>query len=205
MILVQLLMLSKNDENNKAVLATLALMLLSLSVASSIAISAPYYASAQGVTGQGGGNATNATMTGAGNATNATMTGAGNATNATMTGAGNATNATMTGAGNATNATMTGAGNATTSVSMVPGASTLTTDAFSPNPIQVSVGSTVTWTNNDAQAHTVNSGNSPTQSGLFNSPIMAPQATFEYTFTEAGEVPYFCILHPNMVGTVSVS
>jgi plastocyanin len=194
MILVQLLMLSKNDENNKAVLATLALMLLSLSVASSIAISAPYYASAQGVTGQGGGNATNATMTGAGNATNATMTGAGNATNATMTGAGNATNATMT-----------GAGNATTSVSMVPGASTLTTDAFSPNPIQVSVGSTVTWTNNDAQAHTVNSGNSPTQSGLFNSPIMAPQATFEYTFTEAGEVPYFCILHPNMVGTVSVS
>jgi plastocyanin len=183
MILVQLLMLSKNDENNKAVLATLALMLLSLSVASSIAISAPYYASAQGVTGQGGGNATNATMTGAGNATNATMTGAGNATNATMT----------------------GAGNATTSVSMVPGASTLTTDAFSPNPIQVSVGSTVTWTNNDAQAHTVNSGNSPTQSGLFNSPIMAPQATFEYTFTEAGEVPYFCILHPNMVGTVSVS
>src|SRR5215210_7364378 len=187
-------MLSKNDENNKAVLATLALMLLSLSVASSIAISAPHYAIAQGVTGQAGGNATNATMTGAGNATNATMTGAGNATNATMTGAGNATNATMT-----------GAGNATTSVSMVPGASTLTTDAFSPNPIQVSVGSTVTWTNNDAQAHTVNSGNSPTQSGLFNSPIMAPQATFEYTFTEAGEVPYFCILHPNMVGTVSVS
>src|SRR5215217_5841174 len=165
-------MLSKNDENNKVVLATLALMLLSLSVASSIAISAPYSASAQGVTGQGGGYATNATMTGAGNATNATMT---------------------------------GAGNATTSVSMVPGASTLTTDAFSPNPIQVSVGSTVTWTNNDAQAHTVNSGNSPTQSGLFNSPIMAPQATFEYTFTEAGEVPYFCILHPNMVGTVSVS
>ena len=103
-------------------------------------------------------------MTGAGNATNATMTGAGNATNATMTGAGNATNATMTGAGNATNATMTGAGNATTSVSMGPGSSTLTTDAFSPNPIEVSVGSTITWTNNDSVIHTVNSGTSPTQS-----------------------------------------
>ena len=77
-------MQSKN--NNKAVLATLALMLLSLSVASSIAISTPHYASAQGVTGQGGGNATNATMMGAGNATNATTTGAGNATNATTTG-----------------------------------------------------------------------------------------------------------------------
>ena len=154
-------MLSKNDENNKAVLATLVLTLLSLSLASSIAIITPHYTSAQEVTGQAGGNATNATMT--------------------------------------------GAGNATTSVSMGPGSSTLTTDAFSPNPIQVSVGTTVTWTNNDAQPHTVNSGENATPSGLFDSPIMAPQATFEYTFTEAGEVPYFCILHPNMVGTVSVS
>ncbi|HEX6281832.1 MAG TPA: plastocyanin/azurin family copper-binding protein, partial [Nitrososphaera sp.] len=143
-----------------------------------------------------------------GNATNATMMGAGNATNATMMGAGNATNATMMGAGNATNATNTGAaggGNTATSVSIVPGSSSLTTDAFSPNPIQVSVGTTVTWTNDDAQPHTVNSGENATPSGLFDSPIMAPQATFEYTFTEAGEVPYFCILHPNMVGTVSVS
>ena len=41
-------MLSKND-NNKAVVATLALMLLSPSVASSIALSTPNYASAQGV------------------------------------------------------------------------------------------------------------------------------------------------------------
>jgi plastocyanin len=158
-------MLSKNNDNDKkAVLATLALMLLSLSVASSIAVSIPDYASAQGVTGQyGSGNATNAT----------------------------------TGA--------SGGANTTTSVSIVPGSSTLTTDAFSPNPIQVGVGTTVTWTNNDAQPHTVSSGENATPSGLFNSPIMAPQATFEHTFTEAGEIPYFCTLHPNMVGTVSVS
>jgi plastocyanin len=187
-------MQSKNDDNSKAVLATLALMALSLSVASSIVISAPHHAMAQGITGQGGGNATNATMMGAGNATNATMMGAGNATNATMMGAGNATNATTT-----------GGGNTTTSVSIVPGSASLTTDAFSPNPIQVSVGTTVTWTNDDAQPHTVNSGENGTPSGLFDSPIMPTAATFEYTFTEAGEVPYFCILHPNMVGTVSVS
>src|ERR671912_1102030 len=152
-------MQSKN--NNKAVLATLALMLLSLSVASSIAISTPHYASAQGVTEQGGGNATNATMMGAGNATNATMMGAGNATNATMMGAGNATNATTTGGG----------GTTTTSVSIVPGSSSLTTDAWSPNPVQVSVGTTVTWTNDDAQPHAVNSGENATPSGLFDSGI----------------------------------
>jgi plastocyanin len=196
-------MQSKN--NRKAVLATLALMALSFSVASSIVISAPHHAMAQGITGQGGGNATNATMMGAGNATNATMMGAGNATNATMMGAGNATNATMMGAGNATNATTTGGGNTATSVSIVPGSSSLTTDAWSPNPVQVSAGTTVTWTNDDSQPHAVNAGENATPTGLFDSGIMAPAATFEHTFTEAGEYPYFCLLHPNMVGTVSVS
>jgi plastocyanin len=182
-------MLSKNDDNNKTVLATLALMLLSLSVASSIAISAPHYASAQGVTGQGGGYATNATMMGASNATNATMMGASNATNATGASGGNTT---------------------TSSVSIVPGASTLTTDAYSPNPIQVSVGTTVTWTNNDSQPHTVTSGSNGQPDNKFNSspnftPLLNPGQTFSFTFTEEGNYPYFCTLHPNMVGTVSVS
>jgi hypothetical protein len=134
-------MVSKN--NSKAVLATLALTLLSLSVASSIAISTPHYASAQGVleglereqsdealpgdqpADIGGAAPLNATTTmeGGGNATNATMTGAaGNATNATMTGAaGNATNATMTGAaGNATNATTGDDGTAASTQSSGP-------------------------------------------------------------------------------------
>src|SRR5215208_1438798 len=194
-------MLSKNDDNNKTVLATLALMLLSLSVASSIATSAPHYASAQGVTGQGGGYATNATMMGAGNATNATMMGAGNATNATMMGAGNATNATTTGAGGA---------NTGTSVSIVSGSSSLTDTAFSPNPIQVSVGNTVTWTNDDSQPHTVTSGSNGQPDNKFNSspnfnPLLSPKQTFSFTFTQAGDYPYFCMLHPNMVGTVNVS
>ena len=172
-------MLSKNDENNKAVLATLALMLLSLSVASSIAISAPYYASAQGVTGQGGGYATNATMTGAGNATNATATGASGA-------------------------------NTGTSVSIVSGSSSLTDTAYQPNPIQVSVGNTVSWTNNDSQPHTVTSGSNGQPDNKFNSspnfsPLLNPGQTFSFTFTQAGDYPYFCMLHPNMVGTVSVS
>ena len=183
MVLVRLVMLSKNNQNNKTVLATLGFMLLSLSVVSSIAISTPHYARAQGVTVEGGGNATNATMTGAGNATNATMTGAGNATNATST----------------------GAAGGPTSVSIVPGSSSQTTDAYQPNPVQVSTGATVTWTNDDAQPHTATSGENATPDGTFDSGIMAPAATFEHTFATAGEYPYFCILHPNMVGTVSVS
>ncbi len=114
---------NRNTSKKKTALAIFGLMLLSLGMASPVAIGASNYASAQGLleglereqsdeavpgaqpadTGAAPLNAT--TVEAGGNATNATMTGgAGNATNATMTGgAGNATNATMTGgAGNAT-------------------------------------------------------------------------------------------------------
>ena len=69
--------------------------------------------------------------------------------------------------------------------------------------------STVTWTNDDTQPHTVVSGANAQPSGEFDSspnfnPLIAPGATFEHTFTQAGEFPYYCALHPNMVGTVSV-
>jgi plastocyanin len=150
-----------------------------------------------------GGGATNQTGGGA-NATNQTGGGA-NAT--TTAGGAPMSNATTTGTtGNATGTGATGGeGGGGTSVSIVPGSSSLTTDAFQPNPVQVSVGSTVTWTNNDAQPHTATSGQNATPDGTFDSGIMAPGATFEHTFTEAGEFPYFCLLHPNMVGTVSVS
>ena len=134
-------------------------------------------------------------------ATSATSGGA----NATTTAGG--ANATTTGTtGNATGTGTTGGeGGGATSVSIVPGSSSLTDTAFQPNPVQVSVGTTVTWTNNDAQPHTATSGQNATPDGTFDSSIMAPQGTFEHTFTEAGEFPYFCLLHPNMVGTVSVS
>src|SRR5918911_2878252 len=57
------------------------------------------------------------------------------------------------------NSTQTG-GNTTTGtqVSIVQGASTMADKAFSPNPVTVKVGDTVTWTNDDNQFHTVTSG-----------------------------------------------
>ena len=148
---------------------------------------------------QGGGANTTTTTTAAAGGANATTTAA--AGGAPMS------NATTTGTtGNATGTGATGGeGGGGTSVSIVPGSSSLTTDAFQPNPIQVGVGDTVTWTNDDAQPHTATSGQNATPDGRFDSGIMAPQGTFEHTFTEAGEFPYFCLLHPNMVGTVSVS
>ena len=42
--------------------------------------------------------------------------------------------------------------------SIVPGATTLSDTAVSPNPIQAKVGQTVVWTNDDSAFHTVTSG-----------------------------------------------
>ena len=94
-------------------------------------------------------------------------------------------------------------------VSIVRGSSTLAENAFQPDPVQVSIGETVTWINDDSQPHTVTSGSNGIPDNKFNSspnfiPLMAPAATFSHTFTEAGEYPYLCLLHPNMTGTVSV-
>ena len=90
-------------------------------------------------------------------------------------------------------------------VSIAPGSSNPSASQFYVLPeITVSSGTTVTWTNDDSTAHTVTPGENAQPEGQFDSGMMAPAATFEHTFAEAGEYPYFCLLHPNMVGTVSV-
>jgi plastocyanin len=86
--------------------------------------------------------------------------------------------------------------------------------SFSPNPINVKVGDTVTWTNKDTVEHTVTSGTgaSDTNKGKeFDSGLTGPTAlttsgkTFSHKFTAAGTIPYFCQLHPAMVGKVIVA
>jgi plastocyanin len=84
-------------------------------------------------------------------------------------------------------------------VSIVSGASVLTTTAFSPNPIAVAVGGSVTWTNNDNTAHTSTANN-----GGWNSGIISPGGKFTATFMSAGTFSYHCSIHPGMVGTVNV-
>jgi len=86
-----------------------------------------------------------------------------------------------------------------TPVSIVNGSSTLTTTAYSPNPVSVAVGGTVTWTNNDVTAH-----DATADDGSFRSGTLAPGATFSKTFSTAGTFTYKCTIHPNMVGTVTV-
>ena len=73
------------------------------------------------------------------------------------------------------------------------------TAGFAPNPITVSVGTPVTWTNNDTIAHDVAS-----DTGVWNSNSMNAGATFTFTFQTKGTFPYHCTIHSGMVGTVTV-
>ena len=56
------------------------------------------------------------------------------------------------------------------------------------------------------RSHVVASGNltDDDAGSLFNSNMMMAGATFSYTFEDAGDYPYFCMVHPWMVGTVIV-
>jgi plastocyanin len=86
-----------------------------------------------------------------------------------------------------------------TPVSIVNGSSTMTTTAYAPNPVTITVGSSITWTNNDTTAHTATDNN-----GAYNSGSIAPGGQFTRTFTATGTFAYHCTIHPNMVGTVNV-
>jgi plastocyanin len=87
----------------------------------------------------------------------------------------------------------------TTTVSIVNGASVRTNTAFSPNPVNVSVGATVTWVNNDSTAH-----DSTAVNNSFSTGSIAPGGSASHTFQTAGSIQYYCTIHPGMVGTINV-
>jgi len=96
-----------------------------------------------------------------------------------------------------TTPTTPGSGNNGTPVSIVSGASILTTSAYSPSPVTVAVGGSVTWSNNDNIAHTSTGPN-------WNSGSINPGGKFTTTFSAPGTFTYHCTIHPGMTGTVTV-
>jgi len=70
---------------------------------------------------------------------------------------------------------------------------------FSPTPLTVKAGSTVTWTNKDDEPHTVVS-----DTGVFKSGGMDTNDSFSYKFDKPGTYHFTCSIHPRMVGTVVV-
>ena len=88
--------------------------------------------------------------------------------------------------------------------SSVPGCEE-TDECYIPSTVTVDVGGEVTWSNDDSAAHTVTSGTAEGgPDGNFDSSLFMAGNTYTVTFDEEGEFPYFCMVHPWMVGTVIV-
>ena len=81
-----------------------------------------------------------------------------------------------------------------------------TNECFTPYEVTINVGDSVEWTNSDTAAHTV-TGGSPADgpSGVFDSSLVLGGAQYAFTFEEAGNYDYFCMVHPWMVGNVQVN
>ncbi len=78
--------------------------------------------------------------------------------------------------------------------------------SYSPNPIRIESGQTITWYNGDSISHTVTSGqdNSVDEGDEFDSNAIIPNQQYSLTFEDSGEFDYYCIYHPSMVGSVIV-
>jgi len=80
-----------------------------------------------------------------------------------------------------------------------------TDECYLPYDATVSIGGTVTWSNDDTAPHTVTSGTIDVLTGLFDSGLFMAGTTFEFTFDEAGTYDYLCMVHPWMTGIINVS
>jgi plastocyanin len=72
--------------------------------------------------------------------------------------------------------------------------------AFNPASSSIHVGDTITWTNQDAIAHTATA-----KDGSFDTGQLSQGKSGSHTFTQAGTFAYICSIHPNMHGTVVVA
>ena len=80
-----------------------------------------------------------------------------------------------------------------------------TNECYIPAELTISSGTTVIWENDDVAAHLATSGTPDGgPDGTFDSGMIMSGDSFEFEFTEKGEFPYYCIVHPWMVGIVTV-
>jgi plastocyanin len=101
------------------------------------------------------------------------------------------------GATQVTSVTNTGQAN----VVIAPGAGYITSHNFYlPSTLQVKVGQTVTWKNLDNVPHTVTS-----DTGLFHSGNLDPNAVYSFTFAQPGTYYYSCDYHAWMTGAIVVT
>jgi len=86
-----------------------------------------------------------------------------------------------------------------------PGCEDTVDGCYIPSTVSVTVGGKVIMKNTDTAAHTFTAGTPDGgPSGEFDTGLLMAGNSFEYTADTAGEIPYFCMVHPWMIGTILV-
>ncbi|MEA2640717.1 MAG: hypothetical protein QOF51_2111 [Chloroflexota bacterium] len=70
--------------------------------------------------------------------------------------------------------------------------------SYDPAYPSVSVGTTVTWVNDDPELHTITSDD-----GVLNGEIQ-PRGRYAFTFDQPGVYFYYCLAHDWMIGEITV-
>jgi plastocyanin len=70
---------------------------------------------------------------------------------------------------------------------------------FTPSELTIVPGTTVEWINQDEIPHLVFA-----ETLALKSKALDTKDSFSFTFTKPGEIKYFCLLHPHMVGKIIV-
>jgi plastocyanin len=77
---------------------------------------------------------------------------------------------------------------------------------FVPSTLNVKIGTTITWNNDDSTLHDItNDAEAGVEAGSIFDIDLEPGMSGEYTFTEAGEYNYHCDIHPSMKGKIVVT
>ena len=86
-----------------------------------------------------------------------------------------------------------------------PGCEETAEGCYIPKEATVDVGGKVIFSNTDSAAHTFTAGSATDgPSGEFDYSLVMAGSSYEWTPTTAGEVPYFCMVHPWMTGLIVV-
>jgi plastocyanin len=122
----------------------------------------------------------------------------------------------------------------TLNVGVGVGSGTVSGNAYLPGDVTILVGDSIKWTIESDEPHSVTFGNGPANeppdewpvtgvtgavppppgianltgtyggSGFLNTGLLWPDSTATVQFTAAGSLPYLCVIHPGMAGTVNV-
>ena len=71
---------------------------------------------------------------------------------------------------------------------------------YGPRDVTIAPGTKVTWVNDDQVPHTVAETHQ-----VFRSGALDTNDRFSYVFDTPGVYEYFCALHPQMIGKITVS